>query len=73
MIRRPTRSLPPVRATGRSSLRLRKYPVEPTFSETSENHEKIILKISKKFLTKIHYVGNVEFYRHANLQVATNL
>ena len=39
--------------------------------ETGENHEKFIFKTSKKFLTKIHYVGNVEFYRHANLQVET--
>ena len=39
--------------------------------ETGENHEKIVFKTSKIFLTKMHYVRNVEFYKHANLQVET--
>ena len=43
----------------------------PLSVETGENHEKIVFKTSKKFFKKMHYVGNVEFYRHANLQVQT--
>ena len=43
----------------------------PLSMETGENHEKIVFKTFKKFLTKMHYVGNIEFYRHANLQVET--
>ena len=43
----------------------------PFSVETGKNHEKIVLKISKTFLIKMHYIGNVEFYRNANLQVET--
>ena len=43
----------------------------PLSVETGENHEKIVFKTSKFFVTKMHYVGNVEFYKHASLQVET--
>ena len=46
-------------------------PTHPREKVSGENHEKIVLKISKTFLIKMHYIGNVEFYRNANLQVET--